>query len=105
MSDLVAEQAGVSQEELDDAVEKLSALEAELAKADENLAAALAAKEEAYAAYQEALAAAHAASKARDPIYEEYQRAAWIARNADPDYPAPPTGIVPPRVIAQREES
>lgn len=102
LDQLQAGKAGVSKGELAEAFEAVDGLKAELAEADATLAVALEAKEKAAVALQEAKEKAKAASEARDPIYQEWQRADWIVRNSDPDQPTPPMGQAGPRVIAKR---
>lgn len=92
----------MSQAELDGAYASLGTLEAELAEADAALEAAIAAKKAAQMTLIEAKEAARTASKLRDPIFEEWQRAAWIVRNADPEYPAPPMGAGAPQIDSVR---
>ena len=102
LDQLDASQAGVSQAELEAAFLELPELEKELATEEANLETALAAKVKARTAFGKAKERVQAALTTRDPVFEECQRAAWIVRNADPDQPPPPTGIVPPDIRAMR---
>lgn len=102
LEELDASKAGVTQAELESAFSFLSALEEEKKEVDTELEAARANKLEA----KEALVAANMAIKdilsRRDPIAEEWARADWIVRNADPDQPTPPMGNRPPGIKSKR---
>lgn len=102
LKELDASKAGVSQGELEEAFANLDALKAELEEADEVLGKALSEKEKKAEALQVSKEKALAASQFRDPIYQEWQRADWIVRNADPDQPPPLVGQNGPRIIAKR---
>ncbi len=102
LDELVASQAGVSQSELEEAFLSLATLEEELEAEEAALETARVANVKARTAYEKAKDRVLAASRSRDPVFEEYQRASWIVRNADPDQPVPPTGIQPPDVRARR---
>ena len=102
LDQLDASQAGVSQAELEVAFLELPELETELVAVEATLETARAAKLKARTAFEKATDKVRAAIADRDPVFEEHQRAAWIVRNADPDYATPPTGIVPPEVRAMR---
>lgn len=102
LDQLVASQAGVSQAQLEVAFLELPELEKELVAVEAPLEAARAAKLKARMAFDKANDKVRAAVAARDPVFEELQRASWIVRNADPDYAVPPTGIRPPEVRALR---
>ncbi len=102
LDQLDASQAGVDQAELEVAFLELPELEVELVTEEANLETALAAKIKARIAFDKANEKVRAALLTRDPVFEECQRASWIVRNADPDQPTPPTGIVPPQVRAMR---
>ncbi len=99
---LDASQAGVSQAELEVAFLELPELETELVKVEAVLETALAVKLNARTALDKATEKVRAALASRDPVFLECQRASWIVRNADPDQPPPPTGIVPPRLSGMR---
>jgi hypothetical protein len=99
---LEATQAGVSQAVLERAFADLPSLEMEKDEIEAEFAAALAAKKEAQAAYMEVKKKTQDKLRERDAIFEEWQRAAWIVRNADPSYPTPPTGIRPPDINTPR---
>ncbi len=105
LDQLVASQAGVSQADLEVAFLELPELEKELVTVEAPLEAARIAKLKARVAFDKANDRVRAAVALRDPVFEELQRASWIVRNADPDYAAPPTGIQPPQVRAQRKVS
>lgn len=102
LDQLDASQAGVSQAELEVAFLELPELEAELVTVEAPLEMAREAKAKARMALDKATDKVRAAILVRDPVFEELQRAAWIVRNADPDYATPPTGIVAPEVRAAR---
>lgn len=99
---LDASKAGVSQAELEDAFLSLGTLEEELTEADEAVTAAIAAKKKASTAYDKAKDGVKDALATRDPVKEEWQRADWIVRNADPDQPPPAVGNQAPTIKSQR---
>lgn len=103
LEELVAAQAGVSQAVLDRAYNDLTSLEAEMAAAEAEAEKAIAKKKDAQASYDKVKDSTREVLHKRDAIFEEWQRAAWIVRNADPDHPAPPTGIRPPDIKTPRE--
>lgn len=103
LKDLVASQAGVSQAVLEKAFNDLPGLEKEVAAVEKESEAAIATKRAAQDTYDEAKKTAQAVIRKRDGVFEEWQRASWIVRNADPDYPPPPTGIRPPDIKTPRE--
>ena len=102
LEELDAAKAGVSQAELEDAFLSLGTLVEEKDQAEAALESALTVKREA----KEALKAANENLKEvlalRDPIAEEWARADWIVRNADPDQPPPPLGSRPPGIKSKR---
>ena len=102
LDQLDASQAGVSQAELEVAFLELPELEKELELVEAPLETARVKKLAARTAFEKATDKVRDAISVRDPVFEEHQRASWIVRNADPDYPTPPTGIMPPQVRAKR---
>jgi hypothetical protein len=102
LEELEAGQAGVSQAVLERAFKDLPSLEIEKDEVEAEFATALEAKKTAQAKYLEVKQQTHDKLRQRDAIFEEWQRAAWIVRNADPDYPTPPTGIRPPDIETPR---
>lgn len=102
LEELDAAKAGVSQSELEAAFAFLPALEQEKDEIEAELADAHKVKLEAKAAVQKANANLKEVLAERDPIVEEWARADWIVRNADPDQPPPPLGQRAPRIKSQR---
>jgi chromosome segregation ATPase len=102
LEELVASKAGVSQAELEDAYLSLGTLEEELAEVEAKMEPLFAAKAKAKAAINKANAALKKANAERDPVAEEWARASWIVRNADPDQPPPPMGNQPPGIKSFR---
>ncbi len=102
LKDLEATGAGVSQAVLTKAFDELSPLTSELEEVEAEFATALAAKHEAQDVYEEVKAATQVVLRKRDAVREEWKVADWIVRNADPDQPAPPSGIRPPAIKTLR---
>lgn len=102
LEQLDAAKAGVSQAILTQAFDTLPMLEKEndewegkLETAQENLRTAKVAFAKAREAMRDVL-------KERDAVAEEWARASWIVRNADPDHPQPPLGAQAPRIKTPR---
>ena len=102
LDDLDASKAGVSQAELEDSFLSLATLEEELASEDATLEAAIEVKRKAKANLYKATDKVKEALATRDPVQEEWQRADWVVRNADPDQPPPPLGKQGPRIQTMR---
>lgn len=98
---LDASKAGVSQAELETAFVSLGTLEEELADEDAALESALDGKRRARATLDKATDKVREAIATRDPVYEEWQRADWIVRNADPDQPIP-ASVSGPQIRTRR---
>jgi hypothetical protein len=102
LDQLDASKAGVSQAELEEAFLSLATLEEENAAEEVKLEAVIEAKKKARAGLDKATEKVREALAVRDPVAEEWARAAWIVRNADPDQPPPPLGNRPPRISSVR---
>jgi hypothetical protein len=102
LAELDAGKAGVNQAELTVAFDTLPILAKELDAADKAQAAALKAKKALSAEAAVAKESLREANAHRDGIFEEWQRAAWIVRNADPDQPPPALGLRPPAIKTHR---
>ena len=102
LDQLDASKAGVSQAELEDAFLSLATLEENLATEEAALETALVAKRKARTTHMNAGAKVRGLLETRDPAKDDWQRADWIVRNADPDQPPPPLGNQAPRTTAMR---
>lgn len=102
LDQLDASKAGVSQAELEEAFLSLATLEEENAAEEAALEPVIEAKKKARAALDKATLKVREALARRDPVAEEWARAAWIVRNADPDQPPPPLGNQAPRIKSVR---
>ncbi len=102
LEQLDASKAGVSQAELEDAFLSLATLEEENAAEEAALELVREAKKKARAALDKATLKVREALATRDPVAEEWARADWIVRNADPDQPPPPLGKQGPRIKSVR---
>lgn len=102
LDQLDAAKAGVSQAVLTQAYDTLPMLEKENEEWEAKLETAQAALSKASEAKEKAKAKVREVLADRDPVAEEWARASWIVRNADPDQPPPPTGIVPPSIKSPR---
>ena len=102
LDQLDAAKAGVSQAILTKAYDELPLLIEENDEVEAKMEELLEKKRKAKAALNKANAALKAYLPTRDAVAEEWARASWIVRNADPDQPPPPTGIVPPGIKTPR---
>ncbi len=102
LDELDASKAGVSQAELEDAFLSLATLEEENTAEEAALETVIEAKKKARAGLDKATEKVREALAKRDPVAEEWARAAWIVRNADPDHPPPPLGKQAPRISSVR---
>ncbi len=102
LDQLDAAKAGVSQAELEDAFLSLGTLEEENMAEEAKLEAVIEAKKKARAGLDKATEKVREVLAIRDPVAEEWARAAWIVRNADPDQPPPPLGNQAPRISSVR---
>lgn len=102
LDQLDASKAGVSQAELEDAFLSLATLEEENAAEEAKMETVIEAKKKARVVLDKATEKVREALAVRDPIAEEWARASWIVRNADPDQPPPPLGNQPPRIKSVR---
>ena len=102
LDELDASKAGVSQAELEEAFLSLATLEEENAAEEAALETVIEAKKKARVGLDKATEKVREALAKRDPVAEEWARASWIVRNADPDQPPPPLGNQAPRIRARR---
>lgn len=102
LDQLDAAKAGVSQAVLTQAYDTLPMLEKENAEWEEKLATAQDALQKAQDAKEKAKAKVREILADRDAVAEEWAKASWIVRNADPDQPPPPVGNQPPGIKTPR---
>jgi hypothetical protein len=103
LDQLDAAKAGVTQAVLTQAFDTLPMLEEEHTEWEGKLETALTDKRKARTALDDATDKVREILSTRDAVTEEWARASWIVRNADPDQPAPPLGNQPPGIKTLRK--